>query len=691
MITPRQWQILNVGQRGLLRSMLLDVREGRATFEPCFAPGTEPEVIHTFDSAASSLNAYRVGGRWTQTVTNSSLSRGDAMTLTWSIVPDTTAFSSGSGSGNSNLVAWATTTYGSLENFKVFVRQMFSRYTDLTGIRYVEMTADDGQPLPNVAGAAGVRGDIRIAGRNIDGNSNTLAYNYFPNSGDMVIDTNDTFYAGDRDSAFFPTRGLFNVLAHEHGHGLGLDHVCPTNGTKLMEPFISKAYEGLQRDDIQGSQRNHGDTLEYPSGNDSINAATDLGTLSIGTASRSNLSIDGSNDVDVFRFGRDAANRGVTVTVAPLGASYDEGPQSGSSCTTWTSFDPRSQSNLIVQLLDGNGNLMAQADNGVAGATETISLTGLSNSTSHYVRVLNSGGDVLQGYEVEITLSARTNAAPDVDVALSPLAPNRTDTLTAAITASDPEGNAFSQSIRWLRNGVIISGQTTTTLNLNNVSGVEPGDIVTVEVTADDGNGALGRGAGTVTVQELAGLTVTILTDTVADDGQTSLREAYNYALTLSASPTPEISFGSLTGTVSLSSALPDLSRAVKITGPGLSTLALTGNTATRLVKIVSGGALELSGLTVKEFKPPFSDLSGYGGVFYITDGSLTVSNCEFRNNVAPNFGGVVYVPSDATAGVTLSFSDCTFKNNSAFGAGAIWMQGLASSLTMTRCTLDTN
>ena len=59
--------------------------------------------------------------------------------------------------------------------------------------------------------------DMRMAGHPIDGNSGILAFNYFPNTGDMVIDTSDNFFATTTSNSL----RLRNVLAHEHGHGLG--------------------------------------------------------------------------------------------------------------------------------------------------------------------------------------------------------------------------------------------------------------------------------------------------------------------------------------------------------------------------------------------------------------------------------------------------------------------------------------
>ena len=58
-------------------------------------------------------------------------------------------------------------------------------------------------------GVLGTRGDVRIGGHLIDGNSNVLAYNFFPNHGEMIIDTGDSFYSGTTNNS----RGLRNTTA----------------------------------------------------------------------------------------------------------------------------------------------------------------------------------------------------------------------------------------------------------------------------------------------------------------------------------------------------------------------------------------------------------------------------------------------------------------------------------------------
>ena len=67
---------------------------------------------------------------------------------------------------------------------------------------------------------------------------------------------------------------------HEHGHGLGMEHVCPLLGARLMEPFINLSFDGPQHDEIRGGQRRYGDIFEP---NNSAGAAADLGMVPFGT------------------------------------------------------------------------------------------------------------------------------------------------------------------------------------------------------------------------------------------------------------------------------------------------------------------------------------------------------------------------------------------------------------------------
>src|SRR5262249_5618035 len=136
----------------------------------------------------------------------------------------------------------------------------------------------------------------RISGHSIDGNAGILAYNYFPDNGDMVIDAGDSFFTDTSGNSL----RLRNTMAHEHGHGQGYEHVCPVDQTKLMEPFLSTAFDGPQHDDTLAGNRGYGDDLED---NDSAGTATSLGSLGNGTTTVSGVSADdGGSEADFYRF-----------------------------------------------------------------------------------------------------------------------------------------------------------------------------------------------------------------------------------------------------------------------------------------------------------------------------------------------------------------------------------------------------
>ena len=93
------------------------------------------------------------------------------------------------------------------------VASVFDRWSEVSGLNFVYEPHDDGAALSNFAsaapGTAGVRGDIRIGGHAIDGTSGTLAYNFFPDNGEMILDTSDSF--------FFDTARQLAAAAQRHG------------------------------------------------------------------------------------------------------------------------------------------------------------------------------------------------------------------------------------------------------------------------------------------------------------------------------------------------------------------------------------------------------------------------------------------------------------------------------------------
>ncbi|MCG3113649.1 MAG: VCBS repeat-containing protein [Candidatus Manganitrophus sp. SB1] len=86
-----------------------------------------------------------------------------------------------------------------------------------------------------------------------------------------------------------------------------------------------------------------------------------------------------------------------------------------------------------------------------------------------------------------LTGAPSPNEPPTGIVTLSPAMPKRGDTLTATVTASDPENDPLTYAYAWTRNGTPIDGANTPTLDGNQFV---KGDIVTVIVGLSDGLGS---------------------------------------------------------------------------------------------------------------------------------------------------------------------------------------------------------
>ena len=166
-------------------------------------------------------------------------------------------------------------------------------------------------------------------------------------------------------------------------------------------------------------------------------------------------------------------------------------------------------------------------------------------------------------------------------------------------------------------------------------------------------------------------LVVTNTTDTTGVAGQTSLRDAINYANSGSAGANPVITFSSaVTGTITLASPL-QLSTAagansVTVQGPGAAALTLSGNSTFAAFDVGAGTVATLSGLTIAD-----GEVSNYGG--FINYGTLTIAGCVFTGNHSSVDGGAILNYE------SLTVSNSTFSGNSAQTAGAICNFGILS------------
>ena len=313
----------------------------------CFDAGPiDPAVYAQVEALIrAGLPKYYLANRWTNTATNGNVGlRQPNVTITWSLVPDGTQ--AAPSTSNPTDPATASVTFARMDalfgnNRALWISQyqaVFDRWADLTGLSFQRVQFngqdwDDGAVWGS-GGSLGNRGDIRIGMRNIDGASNVLAFANFPNGGDVVMDSSENWSSSANSYRFFR-----NVLLHEVGHSLGLNHTCPTNQSgagnrQLLEPTYSAAFDGPQQDDLRALHEFYGDASEP---NDTAALAVNLGTLAPNqTATFGNVSTAQfasrysviSTEVDFFGFTTGQPLQ-VTMTASPIGTTYVTG-----TCTT---------------------------------------------------------------------------------------------------------------------------------------------------------------------------------------------------------------------------------------------------------------------------------------------------------------------------------------------------------------------
>jgi hypothetical protein len=372
---------------------------------------------------------YWLGGRW-------SGSQGSPRKLTWSFVPDGLSISNGIGEGvaPSSLFATLDSKFASQGGRATWIQrfeQCFQRWSEVSGVTYERVTFggqdwDDGASWGS-SGSAGRRGDIRICMKPIDGGSGVLAYNYFPSNGDMVLDAAENWGSSTNQHRF-----LRNVVMHEHGHGLGMEHVCSNNASFLMEPFLSTSFDGPRHDDIRGVQRHYGDPREA---DDSFAAATFIGIVRPGNpvtnvcdlpppltgsnpTNSSNCTIDANGEQDWFSFEVQSAVL-ASVSVTPVGFTYDDNRQNqfDGSCPSGSSTDSLRRADLALQLIDRDGvSVLATADSQPLGAAENLTRIPLPVAGVYFIRVYETDSPAqTQMYTLAVSVEGAQNCPGDLD------------------------------------------------------------------------------------------------------------------------------------------------------------------------------------------------------------------------------------------------------------------------------------
>jgi predicted outer membrane repeat protein len=170
------------------------------------------------------------------------------------------------------------------------------------------------------------------------------------------------------------------------------------------------------------------------------------------------------------------------------------------------------------------------------------------------------------------------------------------------------------------------------------------------------------------------------------DAGLGSLRQAI-----IDACPGSNITFDpSVTGTITLASTLPVITKALTITGPGANILSVSGNNVVQVFTINSSSLVSIIGLTIANG----NDQNSFGGgaINAQGTGNLTVTNCTFSNNTTNGFRGGAIHAFSSNFGQLLSVSGSTFSGNSVLlsggGGGAI---GSDATCSIVNCTFTGN
>jgi hypothetical protein len=186
------------------------------------------------------------------------------------------------------------------------------------------------------------------------------------------------------------------VVAHEIGHGIGMEHVStPTSARQLMNASYSGVFDGPQHHDILMAHRGYGDFFEKGSGglgNDVVERATDLGnlvdggTISLGDSARTLavastatdfVSIDDASDTDFWALTVNSAGT-IDVALDALGFTYTANS---------VSFNTQTRSDLALGLFDSDGtSLLSFANNSGLGGSEAINFF-LDDAGTYFLRV----------------------------------------------------------------------------------------------------------------------------------------------------------------------------------------------------------------------------------------------------------------------------------------------------------------
>lgn len=377
------------------------------------------------------LDYFLAPDAWNGDGGQSEAGQAQAAHLTYSFPDDGVDwFTVANGRGPNNLNSRLTAVFGAgnRDRGREYIRQALAAYRACSGLTYDEVL-DDNSAQTTATERVSSRGDIRIAGVAVAasqacaGGSCLIGRNNFPSDGgDMTLNTDPGTV--DILQPLSDYQMFRNLVAHEHGHGIGLYHATPCNQTKIMEPTVPTAISLLQLDDRRGVLRNYDDRFALRAApNHSLVRAHDFGNLTTPTlraVRERDLCMTGTGgNEDWFTFTLSIPQSGF-ISVDPQGGDpYPCGLQTGGcNPTSPPPVDPARAGNLHTTLYDSAGSPLGDIYPG-AGIGGILGFSLPAGTYSLRVEDLGpnpSQNQVVQLYELDITLGS-TSKAPPVAIA----------------------------------------------------------------------------------------------------------------------------------------------------------------------------------------------------------------------------------------------------------------------------------
>jgi len=175
----------------------------------------------------------------------------------------------------------------------------------------------------------------------------------------------------------------------------------------------------------------------------------------------------------------------------------------------------------------------------------------------------------------------------------------------------------------------------------------------------------------------------TITVTNTNDSGANSLRAA----ITTANADTGDTINITATGTITLLTALPAIAADMTISGPGASSLTVSGSNSTTVGTIftINSGTVSISGLTIANGVGSCGGSSfDRGGGICIPGGTVTLNNIAIINS-SGNIGGGIYSQG------TLTVANSTFSGNSSTVADGGGIENDTGTLTVTNSTFSNN